>query len=201
MTWIRTISPDDADGRLRRLYERIAGPDGHVDNIMQAHSLRPPSLEGHMALYKRVLHDASSTLEPWFREAVGVYTSRLNECAYCVDHHWAGMVRAMDDPERARSLRGALLADESSDALSNRESAALGYVHTLTLDPSSIDAGRVDTLRAAGWTDGEILEINQITAYFCYANRTVLGLGVTTDGEQLGLSPGGSADPDDWSHR
>ena len=47
---------------------------------------------------------------------------------------------------------------------------------------------------------GEILEINQVCAYFAYANRTVLGLGVSTDGDIIGLSPNNSEDPEDWSH-
>jgi hypothetical protein len=37
-------------------------------------------------------------------------------------------------------------------------------------------------------------------AYFNYANRTVLGLGITTDGEVLGLAPGDRTDPDNWTH-
>ena len=56
-------------------------------------------------------------------------------------------------------------------------------------------------LRESGYTDGEILEINQVSAYFSYANRTVLGLGCNTDGDIIGLSPGNSDDPDDWGHR
>jgi uncharacterized protein YciW len=40
-----------------------------------------------------------------------------------------------------------------------------------------------------GWSDGEILEINQVAAYFNYANRTVLGLRVQIDGDIIGLSP------------
>ena len=56
-------------------------------------------------------------------------------------------------------------------------------------------------LKEAGWEDGEILEINQVTAYFSYANRTVSGLGCTTKGDVLGLSPGNADEPDDWSHR
>ena len=56
-------------------------------------------------------------------------------------------------------------------------------------------------MRAAGFDDGEILEINQVTAYFAYANRMVLGLGVDTNGDIIGLSPGDSSDPDNWSHR
>jgi hypothetical protein len=58
----------------------------------------------------------------------------------------------------------------------------------------------VIALRTAGWDDGEILEINQVTAYFANANRTVLGLGCSTKGDIIGLSPGNNADPDDWSH-
>ena len=52
----------------------------------------------------------------------------------------------------------------------------------------------------SGYTDGEILEINQVSAYFSYANRTVLSLGCNTDGDIIGLSPGNSDDPDDWGH-
>ena len=55
-------------------------------------------------------------------------------------------------------------------------------------------------LREAGYGDGEILEINQIVSYFSYANRMVQGLGVSIEGDVLGLSPS-SDNPDDLSHR
>jgi uncharacterized protein YciW len=58
----------------------------------------------------------------------------------------------------------------------------------------------VADLRNAGYNDGEILEINQVVAYFAYANRTVLGLGCSTEGDIIGLSPNDSNNPDDWSH-
>ena len=53
MTWIDTISYDAATGHLSRLYDRIKGPGDNVDNIMLAHSLRPHTMEGHMALTNR----------------------------------------------------------------------------------------------------------------------------------------------------
>lgn len=52
-----------------------------------------------------------------------------------------------------------------------------------------------------GFTHGEILEINQVVAYFNYANRTVLGLGVDVEGDILGLSPGNSSDEINWNHQ
>jgi len=39
-----------------------------------------------------------------------------------------------------------------------------------------------------------------VVSYFNYVNRTFVGLGVNTDGDVLGLSPGNSDDPDNWSH-
>ena len=56
-------------------------------------------------------------------------------------------------------------------------------------------------MRTAGLDDGEILEVNQVVSYFAYVNRTVLGLGVTTEGDTLGLSPIDSEDPANWQHR
>ena len=58
----------------------------------------------------------------------------------------------------------------------------------------------VQALRDASFDDAQILELNQVISYFQYANRTVLGLGVHTDGEILGLSPNDNDDPDNWEH-
>ena len=55
-------------------------------------------------------------------------------------------------------------------------------------------------MKAVNFSDAEILEVNQVVGYFNYANRTVLGLGVHTEGDVLGLSPNNSDDPEHWNH-
>ena len=55
-------------------------------------------------------------------------------------------------------------------------------------------------MRGADLSDGEIPEANQVVSYFAYVNRTVLGLGVATRGDTLGLSPGDIDDAGDWRH-
>ena len=101
---------------------------------------------------------------------------------------------------RALYADGLETADIENLELSPRDKLALSYARQLTLRPAEMDASLVDELRSSGFEDGEILEINQVVAYFNYANRTVLGLGASTDGDILGLSPGNSQDPDDWRH-
>ena len=201
MTWISTISYDDASGALRKLYERIKGPGNNVDNIMLAHSLRPHTMEGHMTLYKYVLHHPRNKLAKSYLETVGVYVSLLNRCSYCADHHFAGLSRLLADDARATAIWRALQDNDLEAAFSGRELAGLRYAARLTAGASEVSADDIDALRSAGFEDGEILELNQVTAYFAYANRTVLGLGISTDGDIIGLSPGDSSDADNWSHQ
>ena len=115
-----------------------------------------------------------------------------------------GLQRLLRDETRARAIRDALDGVVAlADTFNAREAAALQYARMLTLsvhDPEAIRAAVV-ALRDHDVDDGQILEINQVVAYFNYANRTVLGLGVTTHGDTLGLSPGNTDSPDDWSHR
>ena len=199
--WIEHVPYEKSEGRLRTLYDRVKGPDDNVDNIMLSHSLRPHSMEGHMALYKVVLHHPRNTIPKWFLEALGVYTSHLNGCAYCVEHHYTGMCRLLKDPDRSNRIRAAIETEEFASVFNAKESAAMAYARKLSLFPSTLGEADIIALRDAHWDDGEILEINQVTAYFHYANRTVLGLGVSTHGDVLGLSPNDEGDVDNWSHR
>lgn len=201
MAWIETVPYDDADGKLKTLYDRVKGPDNNVDNIMMMHSLRPHTMEGHMAIYKYVLHHSGNTIPKWFLETLGVWVSSLNECSYCVEHHFSGLQRLLQDDEKADGIRAAVEAREIDQApLDDRQKVAMEYARQLTENPAGMREAIVAELRSNGYSDGEILEINQVSAYFSYANRTVLGLGCSTDGDILGLSPNKSDDPDDWSH-
>jgi uncharacterized peroxidase-related enzyme len=200
MTWINTIAYEDARGRLKKLYDRVKGPDNNIDNIMLAHSLRPHTMEGHMAIYKYAIHHSANTLPKSYLEIIGVYVSMLNECRYCIDHHFAGLRRLIDDDQRATEIRAALDARNPGEAFDGKELAGLRYAEKLTVNQGEMSRADIDALRSAGYEDGEILEINQVAAYFAYANRTVLGLGINTEGDIIGLSPGDNADPDNWSH-
>jgi uncharacterized peroxidase-related enzyme len=198
--WIKFVSYLESDGKLRTLYDRIKGPNNNVDNIMMVHSLRPHTLEGHMAMYKNVLHHTSNSLPKWLLELTGVYVSLLNGCEYCVEHHFNGLKRLLRDDARADAMRNALEKNEFAGVFDARENAILRYAEALTKNPASMTESLVQAMREAGLSDGEILEINQVVSYFAYANRTVLGLGVTTEGDVLGLSPNAS-NGDDWKHQ
>ncbi|MEM9820656.1 MAG: peroxidase-related enzyme [Bacteroidota bacterium] len=201
MTWIKTIPYEKASGPLKRLFDRVKGPNNYIDNILLAHGLRPPSLAGHMALYKNVLHHKDNSLPKWLLEALGTYVSHLNACDYCYQHHFTGMKRLLDDDEKANAIKAAISNNRPEDYFEGQALALMRYAYALTLEPAAVQEKQIQTLRHHGLDDGAILEANQVISYFAYANRTVLGLGVNTNGEVLGLSPSDMDDEGNWQHQ
>ena len=199
MTWIKTIEYREASGKLKKLYDRIVGPKGYLDNILKIHSLRPNTLEGHMSIYKNVLHHTNNTLPKWLLEALGVYVSHLNQCDYCFDHHFEGMKKLLNNDARAQEIRQAMINDRLDSAFDVEKQVLFDYAKILTMDPGGLDISIINNIKAQGYDDGQILEVNQVISYFSYANRTVSGLGVTTKADILGLSPG-DKNSDNWHH-
>jgi len=186
MPFIKTINEQDATGPLADLYKRYANPDGSVDQVLKVHALNPASLEAHCQLYIQSCHKPSP-LSRAEREIIGTTVSRLNNCTYCQTHHSTGLRNLLPDNRKH-------LADEIFNAdytnLTPREQALVDYATKLTKNPSSITQSDFETLRAANLTDREILDAAQVTAYFAYANRIVLGLGVTLESpSQIGHTP------------
>ena len=87
----------------------------------------------------------------------------------------------------AEFLRVASLDAELADAvrrdwrtapITDVERVMLEYVEKLTRAPKSIWTDDLDRLRAAGFDDTGILQINLIASFFNYVNRVADGLGV-----------------------
>jgi len=200
MSYIKTITYDDADTTLKRIYDRVKGPNNNIDNVLAIHSLRPHTLIGHMTLYKAVLHNTNNSLPKWYLECLGVYVSYLNRCDYCVTHHFEGLKRLLNDDNKSHRFLKLVKTNDGHSFFDDHFRNGILYARQLTLEHYRITKSTIDTLKKAGFTEGEILEINQVVSYFNYVNRSVVGLGVNTEGDILGLSPSDSSSPKDWRH-
>jgi uncharacterized peroxidase-related enzyme len=158
--WIESISPSEATGDLRELYERIGGARGGVAMIHQAQSLNPKVLGTHFELYKAVMFQPS-VLSRADREALAVAVSQANGCAYCAAHH------------------GSALAQLGKP--STLPPAVFEWAARLARTPETIGASDVQALRKAGLSDRAILDAVLTVAYFAFANRLVMGLGLAVE--------------------
>ncbi|MEC9373344.1 MAG: peroxidase-related enzyme [Planctomycetota bacterium] len=185
MAYIRTIHAADATPELAEIYRRVANPDGTSDEVMLVHSLSPESLRAHFELYVTAMH-RPSPLSKAERELVGAHVSRLNGCLYCATHHTAGLRRLL--PEDRRGIADAKDFTKAP-GLTERERAMLAYAEKLTVTPGRIGEQDVEPLRQAGLDDRAILDLAQVVAYFCYANRIVNGLGAKLESFPPGQHP------------
>ncbi|MBX2814447.1 MAG: hypothetical protein KTR24_00550 [Saprospiraceae bacterium] len=200
MSWIKTIDYTNARGVLRRLYDRCKGPEDAVDHVLTVHSLRPHTLQGHLALYKSVLHHQSNTLDKWYLEALGTYVSRLNACTYCEQHHRVGVEKNLPQDLHLNTIMTGIESERFEEVFSKQYTQGFIYARRLTRELHHMVKADVEAMKAVGFNDGQILEVNQVVSYFNYVNRVVLGLGVNIEAAHIGLSPS-SDDPDDWIHR
>ena len=181
------IKDDDANSGLLDALELAKTPHGTVDNVLRVHSLRPSTMKGHMALYKSVLHDRENTIPTWLQETLGSYVSILNECEYSISNHWANAEYLINNKKRSDKIKKALDNGTPEKVFSGTELALFQYAEKLTLSPTKLEKADVDFLSNLGVGDGEILEVNQIVSYFNYVNRTINGLGVSTQGDTVGF--------------
>ena len=83
MAWIRLVEPDEAEGKLKELYERAAkAGNGRVGPMIRAGSLNPDALEGRSLVHRALMYGRSSSLTRAEREMIGVVTSAVNGCHY-----------------------------------------------------------------------------------------------------------------------
>ena len=92
-------------------------------------------------------------------------------------HHRRGLRLLLKDD----SLAEAIEEDWRSAPLSQKRTAMLQYATKLTLTPSEVTARDVEALRGVGFSDRDVLDIVEVTAYYAYANRVADGLGISTE--------------------
>jgi uncharacterized peroxidase-related enzyme len=90
-----------------------------------------------------------------------------------VVHHGASLATESGDealPEAVASGR--------FEVLGPRGEALCRYAMTLTVSPWAMTEEDLAPLRAVGLTDTDLVDANQVVAYFNYVNRVADGLGV-----------------------
>ena len=187
--WISVIAFEDATGDLRSAYDWQAGRLGAPTEFTVLGSLHAPLVLERLRLYKTV-EAVPSRLSPQARALAAFVTSTLNRTTYCASGARLKLERsgfdrsALDalaeqlETVRVRVASGSGLPAPAQATGDLRLDAIASYAIRLTLDPGGVAAADVDRLRAAGLDDLDILDVNNVIAYYNYVNRVANGLGL-----------------------
>jgi len=107
------------------------------------------------------------------RELAATVESRLNGCVYCASVH----AQRFEQLAKRNDVIAQLFEDPFSAGMTERERGIVKFSMVLALTPAALSATHIHSLRKAGLTDLEIVDLMHVVALFAWANRLMLNFG------------------------
>jgi len=162
MPRLTTIRPEEATGRAAEVFAKIRKAVGKVPNAyatIGTHS--PEALSAALAFDAAV---AASTLDKADIEVIKLAVSEYVGCDYCVAAHTLmGKLAGLSADEMKHVRAGSATGDAERDAL-------VTYVRTLIGTRGTVSKPAIDAVRAAGYTERQLIEINLAIASITFTN-------------------------------
>ena len=153
MPLIHTVSPAQAEGQVKEIYDQVAAAFGNVPAAMQIYSASPVHLAAHWHSigYYMQHPKLSFALLAMVRMLVSINT----HCEYCVGFNEGLLINhAGFTPEQIAASK----TNPAQAPLPAKDVAMLLFVLKATRNSMSTTAADINALRDHGWTDGDILD-------------------------------------------
>jgi uncharacterized peroxidase-related enzyme len=177
MSRLPVIQTEVAEPKARKLLEAVQAKLKITPNMTRVMANAPSVLEGYLGLSGAL---AGGTLPPKLREQIALAVGEHNGCQYCVSAHTAiGKLTGLTDKEieEARETR----------AHSAKDQAALEFTRLLAANRGRVADADFESLRQAGFGDGEIAEIIAHTALNIFTNYFNTATEVEVDFPKIAL--------------
>lgn len=160
---------DAAPAASRPLLDAVNQKLGTVPNLMKLLGQSPAALEGYLSLSGAL---DKGRLDVKLRESLALALAEVNGCDYCLAAHtYIGKNLVKLSDEQIALARDGHAADARHDA-------ALRFAQQVTRERGRVEDADIAALRAAGFDDGETIEIvlhvalNVLTNYVNNVART-----------------------------
>jgi uncharacterized peroxidase-related enzyme len=157
---IPSIQPNEATGKTKELFNSVKAKIGTVPNAVKLLAHSPTGLQGVLQFYGAL---SSGTLDAATRERIALAVANVNGCDYCNASHTAiAKSLKLSDDEIEANRRG-----HSSDTQAN---VAVAFARKVAVTRADVTEGDVQTLREAGYSEAQIVEIVLNVAYNVLTN-------------------------------
>jgi len=141
---------------------------GMIPNVLMSYTAKPKKFNTFTRFYNQLMLDENDcNLSKLEREMIAVVTSSANRCYYCLIAHGQAVRELSGDPQ----LGEMMVTNYRVAELSERQRAMLDFAWKLTKTPHDIGEGDRQALRDVGFSDGDIFDISDVSAFFNYTNR------------------------------
>ncbi|MFP7569172.1 peroxidase-related enzyme [Marivita sp. S2033] len=139
---------------------------GMVPNVLRAYAFDVEKLNAFTGMYNNLML-ADSGLSKLEREMIAVVVSAINKCFYCLTAHGAAVRELSGDPK----LGEMLVMNWRVADLEYRHRAMLSIAEKITKTSAEVAEFDREALRDAGFSERDIWDIINVTAFFNMTNR------------------------------
>jgi len=176
MSWLPTVSDEQASAEVRKVYEYIAKRWSFVPNYFRALGHDTQLLEDQTNLFTDLMFEERG-LPRIIKEQLAIVVSGINVSSYCLPAHMEILSRMGVDKKMGRKLS----LDFHNASVELKIMKLFEFAEKLTKRPGEMEKADVDRLREAGWSDEAILDTVMVTSAYALANRFSAGLGLIAD--------------------
>ncbi len=176
--WRPWLEPLPAEELTDRHRDGLVDPARAKSPYFMLLARDPDILGARTRTDKDIFYNPNAGLPRAERELSAAATSRLNGCIYCASVHARFAAQFSKTPEPVDKL----LAEGVDADLGARWNAIVAASVALTALPLAFDTDSVSALRTAGLDDLAISDAIHGAAFFNWANRLMLTLGVPEAG-------------------
>ncbi|WP_109299771.1 carboxymuconolactone decarboxylase family protein [Aquimarina sp. AU474] len=150
MARLKALSPEEASGKSKELFNGIESKLGMVPNMMRTMGNSPAVLEGYLNLSGAL---GSGSLGAKTGELIALAVAETNSCDYCLAAHtYIGANLVKIDADILAQARLGKNSDPKTET-------ALTFARTLVTKNGLVTSEDVSLVKEAGYTDGEVAEI------------------------------------------
>jgi len=169
-TRIKTLDPATTTGKSKELFNAVQAKLGFIPNLIKVFGNSPATLQTYLSLGELT---GSGEFTNKYREQLALAIGETNACNYCLSAHTAiGKMNGLNETEIEQSRQGFANDDKAQ--------AGLQFAKAVTANRGQVSTEAIAEVKAAGFNDGEILEIvlnvvsNTLTNYVNHIAETVI---------------------------
>lgn len=169
--FLKTISEEEATGRIAELYQAQKVQSGFVMSAMQCWTARPDLLPVYQEFADKIRAGFSLSPRDW--RLITLIAAKHVPSTYC--SHVFGRQLIADFGSKDALL--AVQRDFRTAGLSERDVEMLGYAETISRDASQVTQAQIERLRSVGFTDVQICDIALCAAFRSFVARFFDAMG------------------------
>ncbi|MCP2021004.1 peroxidase-related enzyme [Pseudomonas laurylsulfatiphila] len=169
--WLPTVDLNSATGEQVAVLQE-SHPQAMTSDYYLTLAHHPDILRQRSQAFNAIMY-APGGLSRAERELASTVVSRINRCVYCASVH----AQRFEQLAKRNDVISEVFADPATAGTTDRERAIVRFAIDLTLEPASLNAGHIQTLREQGLDDAQVLDLIHAIAIFAWANRLMLNLG------------------------